>query len=161
MKQRGSLTAMSSNEVSKPMTSVERVIAATPEQVWAVLSDGWLYPVWVVGATHMRNVDDGWPAPGARLHHQVGAWPMMLSDTTEVVRADPKRQLVLQGRAWPAGEVRIELTIESHAQGSLVRMAEGPTHGPAHFLDNPVQRKILAARNRESLGRLASIAETR
>lgn len=159
---------MTSNKVSdsarkpgKPMTVVERVMAAPPEQVWAVLSDGWLYPVWVVGATHMRDVDDSWPTPGAKLHHQVGAWPIMLSDSTEVVRSEPKRQLVLQGRAWPAGEVRIELTIEPHADGSLVRMGETPTHGPAFFLDNPLQRKLLSARNRETLGRLASIVENR
>jgi uncharacterized protein YndB with AHSA1/START domain len=145
----------------KPMTTVERTMSAGPEQVWAVLSDGWLYPVWVVGATHMRDVDRTWPAPGAKLHHQVGAWPMMLSDTTEVVGSEPKRQLVLQGRAWPAGEVRIELTIEAHPEGSLVRMGEAPTHGPAHFMDNPLQRKVLSARNRESLNRLASIVENR
>ena len=148
-------------KADKPMTTVERVMAAQPEQVWAVLSDGWLYPVWVVGATHMRDVDESFPATGAKLHHQVGAWPMMLSDSTEVLLSEPKRHLVLQGRAWPAGEARIELTIEPHAEGSLVRMAEVPTHGPAHFLDNPLQRKLLAARNRETLGRLASIVENR
>ena len=28
-----------------------------PSAVWAVLADGWLYPVWVVGAARMREVD--------------------------------------------------------------------------------------------------------
>ena len=52
-----------------------RVINATPAQVWEVLSDGWLYPLWVVGATRMRDVDDTWPLTGAKLHHSVGVWP--------------------------------------------------------------------------------------
>ena len=49
-----------------------RLVSATPEQVWDVLADGWLYPVWVVGASRMREVEDAWPAPGSKLHHSVG-----------------------------------------------------------------------------------------
>ncbi len=64
-----------------------RLMDATPEQVWKVLSDGWLYPLWVVGATRMRDVDEGWPAVGTRLHHSVGSWPLMLDDTTEVLES--------------------------------------------------------------------------
>lgn len=143
------------------MSRVERVIGGSPEQVWDVLSDGWLYPVWVVGATHMRDVDDHWPGEGARLHHQVGAWPLMLADTTQVVDSEPARRLVLQARAWPTGEARIEITIDSHADGTLVRMAEAPTHGPAFRLDNPLLRRLLVARNNESLARLAAIVEHR
>ena len=44
---------------------VDCVIDADPAQVYAVLADGWLYPLWVVGATHMRQVDAHWPAVGA------------------------------------------------------------------------------------------------
>ncbi len=47
-----------------PMTTVERVINTTPQRVWDVLADGWLYPLWVVGATRMREVDEDWPAIG-------------------------------------------------------------------------------------------------
>jgi uncharacterized protein YndB with AHSA1/START domain len=143
------------------MTNVERVIKAGPDQVWHVLSDGWLYPVWVVGATHMRDVDETWPGEGARLHHQVGAWPVMITDTTQAVRAEPPRRLVLQARAWPAGSARIEITIEAHPDGARVQLAEAPARGPARWLDNPLLRKILAARNNESLVRLAAIVEHR
>jgi len=143
------------------MSTVERVLGGNPDQVWDVLSDGWLYPVWVVGATHMRDVDDNWPAEGAQLHHQVGAWPLMLADTTQVAHAEPPRRLVLQARAWPAGAARIEMTIEPHPEGALVRLAEAPARGPARWLDNPLFRKILVARNNESLFRLASIVEHR
>ena len=144
-----------------PMTTVERVVSGDPDQVWKVLADGWLYPVWVVGATHMRDVDATWPGAGAQLHHQVGAWPLMLADTTTVVSSEAPRLLVLQARAWPAGEARIEITVEPHGAGSVVRMAEAPSHGPARRLDNPVLRRLLFARNNESLDRLAAIVEHR
>lgn len=145
----------------RPMTTVERVIAGEPERVFEVLTDAWLMPVWVVGATHIRDVDAGWPAPPARMHHQVGPWPLSLSDSTAVVECERPRRFVLQGRAWPLGEVRIELTVEPHPDGSRVTMAEAPSHGAARMLDNPVQRKLLAARNRESLARLAAVVENR
>jgi hypothetical protein len=45
---------------------VQRRFNCSPGQVFAVLRDGWTYPVWVVGASRMRDVDDGWPAPGTR-----------------------------------------------------------------------------------------------
>ena len=56
-----------------------------------MLSDGWLYALWVVGAARMRDVDEGWPAVGTRLHHSVGTWPLLIDDTTEVleVRGEP------------------------------------------------------------------------
>ncbi len=44
------------------MSTNSRVVEATPEQVWSILADGWLYPLWVVGASRMRQVDDHWPA---------------------------------------------------------------------------------------------------
>ena len=37
--------------------SVERDIAATRQQVWNVIADGWTYSQWVVGNTRMRAVD--------------------------------------------------------------------------------------------------------
>jgi uncharacterized protein YndB with AHSA1/START domain len=146
----------------RPLTAVERQVAAPPSQVFGVLTDAWLYPVWVVGATHIRDVDDNWPTRGSKIHHQVGAWPFTLSDTTAVVELEPDRRLVLQGRAFPFGEVYIEITVEPDGpNGSVVRMAEAPSYGPARLIDNPLQRWLLAARNRESLARLKAVAENR
>lgn len=145
----------------RPLSTVDRVISGDPDQVWEVLSDGWLYPVWVVGATHMRDVDDNWPGEGARLHHQVGAWPLLLADTTKVAAAEPARRLVLQARAWPVGAARIEIVIEPHPDGALVRMAEAPARGIARWLDNRLLRRFLIARNTECLMRLAAIVEHR
>ena len=36
--------------------AVQRRLNCSPEQVFAVLCDGWTYPVWVVGASRMRSV---------------------------------------------------------------------------------------------------------
>ena len=33
-----------------------RVLSCSPEDVFDVLADGWLFPTWVVGASRMRNV---------------------------------------------------------------------------------------------------------
>ena len=82
------------------------------EDVFAVLADGWVYPVWVVGASRMRAVDDDWPEVGSRLHHSAGAWPLLIDDTSEVLAYDPPRAMVLQARGWPAGEARVEITVE-------------------------------------------------
>ena len=46
------------------MAHNERRIGTTPERVWDVLADGWLYPLWVVGASRMREVDDEGRPPG-------------------------------------------------------------------------------------------------
>ena len=54
-----------------------------PDDVFAVLGDGWLYPTWVVGASRMRAVDPAWPAEGAHLHHSLGAWPVLFDDDTQ------------------------------------------------------------------------------
>src|SRR5205823_1407725 len=64
------------------MSVTRRQVAASPEQVFAVLADGWLYASWVVGAARIRDVDDGWPSPGTKIHHSIGAWPVFLHDTS-------------------------------------------------------------------------------
>jgi hypothetical protein len=68
---------------------------------------------------------------------------------------------VLQGRAWPFGEVYIQLDVEPEGGGAKVVMGEAPSYGAARLIDNPLQRWLLAARNRESLSRLRDIVENR
>lgn len=143
------------------MTPVSQHVQASPERIWAQLADGWVYPVWVVGAAHMRDVDDEWPAAGAKVHHTVGAWPLSLSDHTQILESDPPRRLVLQARGWPIGEARIEIEIEPDGAGSIVTLREAAARGPGAWLDNPLQRAFLRARNRESLSRLKALAERR
>jgi uncharacterized protein YndB with AHSA1/START domain len=152
---------MSSSDESSRSTSVSRTVQAQPQRIWAELADAWMYPVWLVGATHIRDVDPEWPAVGSKLHHSVGAWPMAVSDSTEVLEVDPPYRLTLRARAWPFGEARVELRIDADGTDSRVTMVEGPLHGPARWLDNPVQKWLLKRRNIESLNRLATVAEKR
>jgi uncharacterized protein YndB with AHSA1/START domain len=145
----------------RQLTWVSREMDAPPERVFACLTDAWLLPVWVVGATHIRDVDRGWPAAGTKVHHQVGAWPLAISDDTEVLECAPSSRFVLRGRAYPLGEAHIDIEVSPAGSGSLVRMGEAPSSGPARMWDNPLQRKLLTARNKESLARLASVVEHR
>jgi uncharacterized protein YndB with AHSA1/START domain len=57
------------------MSTTTRTIHATPDAVFDVLADGWSYSQWVVGASRVRDVTDGWPAEGTHIHHSVGPGP--------------------------------------------------------------------------------------
>ena len=143
------------------MVTVRCDIDATAEAVWTVLSDGWLYPSWVVGASRMRDVDPAWPQVGARLHHSVGSWPLLLDDTTTVLACVPQQELVLRARAWPAGAAEVRLRLASRDGACEVVMAEDVVSGPGRLLPPSVQGALLAPRNGESLRRLAYLAEGR
>jgi uncharacterized protein YndB with AHSA1/START domain len=143
------------------MTEVTRRVAAPPEQVFATLADAWTYPLWVVGASHMRAVDPEFPAVGSRLHHSVGSWPLLIEDTTEVVEVEPGRRLVLHGRAWPTGVARIEIELLPASGGTTVRMSERAISGPATLIPATVQSLMLVPRNREALSRLEDVVHGR
>ena len=143
------------------MFTVTRMVEATPEQVWAVLEDGWSYPSWVVGASRMRAVGDGWPATGTKLHHSAGIWPVVVNDETEVLESDPPRRLRLQAKGWPAGEATVELRIEPAGDGSKVTLIEDVTRGPGRFVPKALRQPTIALRNTETLRRLAYMAEAR
>jgi uncharacterized protein YndB with AHSA1/START domain len=143
-----------------PVVTVQRETEADPDAVWRVLSDGWLYPAWVVGASRMRRVEAGWPAVGARLHHSVGSWPALIDDTTSVTAVEPGRELRLRGRAWPLGEVAIRLQLEPRIGGGCtIVMEEEIISGPSRVLPQPVRAALIGPRNKETLSRLAYLAE--
>lgn len=130
------------------------------ERVWSVLSDGWGYAGWVVGADRIRAVEGAWPNRGARIHHTVGAWPGQVDDETEVLACDPGRRLVLQARGRPAGQARVEISLEPLAGGGCeISIVEDVTHGPALLVLGPVRRLAVDVRNVETLRRLVGIAE--
>lgn len=138
-----------------------RLVHATPKEVWDVLSDGWVYPVWVVGASRMREVDDHWPEVGSKLHHSVGAWPALIDDNTEVLECVPQHSLTLRARAWPIGEAQVHVRLEPAGVETNVVMQEEPVSGPGALVPPPVRGLSLRWRNSESLRRLAFIAENR
>lgn len=143
------------------MSTTSRQVDATPDRVWSVLADGWLYPLFVVGASRMRDVDEGWPAVGTRLHHSVGSWPLLIDDTTEVLEVEEPSRLVLQARGWPAGEARVEFVLEPTGDGTLVTIHEDATAGPGLLVPKPLRDVQLRLRNEESLQRLAYVVEGR
>jgi uncharacterized protein YndB with AHSA1/START domain len=143
------------------MTTVDRVVAADRTDVWAVLADGWLYPLWVVGASRMREVDDGWPEVGSRLHHSVGSWPLLIDDTTSVTRCEPGDTLSLRARAWPAGEAAVDIDLTPDPGGTLVTITEDAVSGPAALVPPPVRGPVIRWRNEEALQRLALLVENR
>ena len=131
----------------------------TPEDVFAVLADGWLYGMWVVGAARIRDVDVDWPAKGSRIHHSVGVWPVLLSDTSEVEEVDGPHLLQLKVRAWPTGEGRVRVTCVPQGEATEVVLEEQAVSGPATLMPKHAQDFMLHHRNGEALRRLAFLAE--
>lgn len=138
-----------------------RRMHASPEKVWQVLSDGWLYPVWVVGASRMRDVDDEWPAAGSRLHHSVGVWPALIDDNTEVIDSVPNRSLTLRARAWPVGAAEVIIRLQPVGDETEVTIVEDAVSGPGRLVPQPVLGPTIKWRNTETLRRLAFLAERR
>ncbi len=145
----------------KNAISVSREVDAAPSDLWDVLSDGWLYPCWVVGAARMRDVDSSWPEKGSRLHHSVGNWPLLLDDKSEVLDVVPLQSLRLRAHGWPAGAAEVLIEIEDKGLGSLVTIREDAVEGPGTLVPRPARQATIVPRNRETLRRLAYIAEGR
>jgi hypothetical protein len=139
----------------------EKTINTAPDKVWEVLSDGWLYPLWVVGATRMRAVDDTWPQPGSKLHHSAGVWPLAVDDTTEVVECEPASYLQVIARGWPLGEAEVRLRLTGMGTRTRVTLEEHPVKGPGALVPKPIYTPLLMWRNVESLRRLAFLVEGR
>jgi uncharacterized protein YndB with AHSA1/START domain len=136
------------------MAKTSIFIEAPPRDVFAVLADGWTYSNWVVGTSHIRAVEETWPAVGSRLHHAVGAWPMLTRDHTVVESIRPDAEIVLMASGSRMGAARVTITLEAKDGGSEVTMDETPMSGPAKWAHNPLQDAILHRRNHESLHRL-------
>jgi hypothetical protein len=144
------------------VASVTRRVAASADEVWSVLGDGWSYATWVVGASRIRTVDPGWPRKGTRVHHSFGAWPLLIDDSTAVVHAEPGRELVLRARGWPAGEATVRLLLTPDGpDATVITLREDVSAGPGRLLPRPVRQLALTPRNVEALRRLGYLAEGR
>lgn len=141
--------------------TITREIEAPAYAVWDVLADGWLYPSWVVGASRMRDVDEGWPTTGSALHHSVGSWPLLLDDRTEVLGSVPGRRLHLKAHAWPTGAAEVLIEVEDRGRHCTVLLIEDAAEGPGTLVPKILRQAAIAPRNRESLRRLAYLAEGR
>lgn len=126
-----------------------------------MLADGWTYSDWVVGTVHIRDVESSWPAPGSKLHHKAGPWPLSLHDSSTVLACTPDRELRLNAGLWPLGEAIVGIRLEPLNGGSATRVVieEDFEAGPLRWIRNKVNDLILHRRNVETLRRLADIAE--
>ncbi|GAA1594607.1 MULTISPECIES: SRPBCC family protein [Kribbella] len=141
------------------MSENECLIEASPEDVFAVLIDGWSYAAWVVGASRIREVDPSFPEPGGRIHHSVGAWPLLVDDTTTSLEYEPGRRLRLSLRVWPAGHGEVEFRADETPDGCRLVMTEKAVSGPVALLPAAVADLMLHPRNAEALRRLKLLAE--
>ena len=130
-----------------------------PEAVFDVLAEGWLFPVWVVGASRMRAVDDAWPAENSQLHHSFGVWPALINDETTMLEWDPPRRMRIQPKGWPIGEANVIIEVKPRGSGCIVRITEFASAGPGTLIPSPILDLALFHRNTETLRRLAFIAE--
>jgi uncharacterized protein YndB with AHSA1/START domain len=131
---------------------VRLTVPASPEAVFAVLSDPETYPEWLAGAQHIRRVDDDFPAPGTTFDHEVGpSEATTVADDSEALAVDAPNRLVLEVHA---GRVRgvVEFELERTLDGTLVTFREHAL-GPLG-LAMPLLRAPLFLRNRASLERL-------
>lgn len=144
------------------MAIVERVIQAPPERVFEVLANGWTYSDWVVGTSHIRAVNPDWPKPGTKFHYQIGMYPLSLKDSTTSVESNPPTRLVLRPRMRLLGSliVHIDLTPVG-SDATRVTMTEDFERGPLRSLRSKLNDLAIHGRNRESLRRLADLAERR
>ena len=142
------------------MAKNRRRFACRPEVVFDVLGDGWLYPVWVVGASRMREVEGEWPQEGSKLHHSFGTWPVLINDSTSVEEWDPPRRMTLTARGWPMGVARVHLEVTPSGDDCIVEIREEAVSGPASLVRGLLD-PVLWWRNTETLRRLAFVAEGR
>lgn len=141
---------------------VSRTVDASAERVFEVLADGWSYAAWVVGASRVREVEDGWPAEGTAIHHSIGAWPVLVQDRTKVLASEPPRVLELDVAVWFLGRGPVRFEIEPLGPSSCrVTMKERMAKGVLSIPPESVVDPLLTARNTETLGRLAAIATGR
>ncbi len=142
-----------------PTSARNRQTTASPEQVWAVLSDGYRYAEWVQGTKEIRDVDAEWPAVGSSIHFTVGVGPLTYKNVTTSRECVPQQRLELEAHAWPAGTARIGISISPSGSGSLVTLNEHPLRGPARLLHNPLSALGLGFRVQSILDDLVELAE--
>ena len=139
--------------------STTRDVAASRQQVWDVLADGWAYSQWVVGNSRTRAVDSHWPEPGAAIRHSVGIWPLVINDQTVVESCTPPHELVLHAGLGRLGAARIIVRLKEIPNGCRVEMIEVPVEGLIGHIPDRAALVGVAPRNRECLWRLAAMAE--
>lgn len=138
----------------QPVT-VEATIPAPPSAVYEVLADPETYPDWLVGADHMRSVDDEFPAAGSKFDHSVGAAGVTVDDQTQSLGADPDHHLALLVNAG-VFHARVDFELRREPDGGThVSFSERPVGAFAPL--TPLLRPTLYGRNAASLAKLRDL----
>lgn len=137
------------------------MVEASPETIFAVLSDPRAYARFVVGSKKVRHFEPAFPEPGSGFHPTLGVGPLVLRDSTRVVEAEPRRRLVLHAGMRPFAVNRTAFRLEPRGELTEVEVEEYPVAGPAARIWNRGLDGILWLRNAELLRRLKKLAERR
>jgi uncharacterized protein YndB with AHSA1/START domain len=141
------------------MATNRKLIQATPERVFEILSDPDSYGTWVVGSSDIRDADAQFPAPGSRFHHTQGVLGIGIKDSTRVLECDASRRLVLRVCARPLAIGKVSMQLTQLDGGTEVRMDEIPIGGMMAMVPRVIADSLTRLRNEISLGRLRRLAE--
>jgi carbon monoxide dehydrogenase subunit G len=125
------------------MIATEEHVDAPPSRVYDVIADPEWYPDWLVGAQHIRAVDESWPEPGAAFHHVVGVGPLHIRGRTSVVDRHAPGLLELRAGMGPLGTARVRFTIEPDEDGTRLTIEEEPEKGVVRLLWSTPARPLL------------------
>ena len=132
-----------------------------PAAIFATLADGWSYAGWVVGNSHVREVDDGWPREGHRHPPQRGRVAGAARGLDQGPGVDPGSMQFLQAQLLWLGTAHIRVTLVPDGDGTEITMVETLVGGVAGLLPGVVQRLLLTGRNQETLRRLGDLSRPR
>ena len=142
------------------MSTTRTQIAASPDEVFAVLANPENYGDWVVGSDTVRDADPTWPKVGSRFHHRIGFGLLKVSDHTEVLAVDAPHRLVMQAKARPLATAKVSLVLTGRDGGTDVTMVEVAGDRLSRLALNRLTDPLIHLRNVEALRRLKRIVET-
>jgi uncharacterized protein YndB with AHSA1/START domain len=142
------------------VATTQAQIAASPDEVFAVLANAENYGDWVVGSDTIRDVDPTWPKVGSRFHHRVGFGLLKVNDHTEVVEVQAPHRLVMHARARPLGTAKVTMLLAERDGGTHVTMIEVAGDRLSRLALNRITDPLIHLRNAEALRRLRRIVET-
>ncbi|MFF7438086.1 SRPBCC family protein [Streptomyces sp. NPDC008122] len=142
------------------MAQWNRLVHASPDDVWAVLSDGQEYARFVVGTHDSWEQAGQWPSTGSELGYTLRLGPWSYQGRTVSRVCEPVRRLELEA-ATGIGSARVAFLVEPWGDGTLVIVDEHPLDGPAARWHNAAVDVAMRWRHRHMLARLGAIAEAR
>jgi uncharacterized protein YndB with AHSA1/START domain len=136
-----------------------RELVVSPTDAFAALVDPETYPRWLIGTDRIREVDATWPQRGSRFHHVVGAGPLRIADSTEVLDIEPDALLRLRVRARPFIAAVVTFRVIGSGRSCVVSIEEEPALRTIGNIVRPVMDPVIHVRNHRSLRRFAGLVE--